>query len=452
MKKKLYYILAASAVMMALSACSLKEDDNFGTPASQRAEEYMNDVNQVLASAPNGWLMEYYGNLNFGGYNVMVKFDGDQATVASEKWGPSHKAGLDADGKCITTTSHFKIEQSMGSIFSFDEYNETFHYYSMPNNPDYSYDLDEGLLGDFEFRIMKASADSIILRGKKHNNRIVMTPIPADRTWESIISEADATEKYMQSRSYTLSGEAYKDTIDITVTNNGNYRCLIFQYTDTMKQKQTIAAPYIVKDDGFQFYNKVEVNGMELDGLLKGTTDDYFVFRNNAQLQLDSSMPTLAEALTTGLWYMRLGSVGDYARPKWDAMMEVLKTAGKNKDEVKIYTATIGLTSDNKLCCSLSTTTDAPYFGFTPKPNEEGTRISFSSNSSVSNKAGKDYYKKYKWDAVLNTIYGHTFSLECDYQRRPAWIRLTDVNDPTNVITVYSTPSYFVEDQGYYQD
>ena len=451
MKKKLYYILAASAVMMALSACSLKEDDNFGTPASQRAEEYMNDVNQVLASAPNGWLMEYYGNLNFGGYNVMVKFDGDQATVASEKWGPSHKAGLDADGKCITTTSHFKVEQSMGSILSFDEYNETFHYYSMPNNPDYSYDVDEGLLGDFEFRIMKASADSIILRGKKHNNRIVMTPIPADRTWESIISEADATEKYMQSRSYTLSGEAYQDSVDITATNNGNYRCLVFSYTDSLQQKQTVAAPYIVKDDGYYFYNKVVVNGVELDGLLKGTTDDYFVFRNNDQLQLDSYMPTLYESLTTGVWYMTYASLGTYAQPKWDAMLDNLKTAGKNKDEVKIYTATIGLTSEGKVAFSMLTTTDAPYWGYTPSSSNGGTGISFVSKSSVSNKAGKDYYNKLGWKNALEPILGHSFKLSCDNQRRPTYITLTDKSNADNVITVYATPTYFM-DSSYYLD
>jgi len=450
--KKLYYILAASAVMMALSACSLKEDEKFDTSAAQRADEYMLDIETVLQSAPNGWLMEYYADLNFGGYNVMVKFDGDQATVASEKWGPNHVAGLDADGKCITTTTHFKIEQSMGAVLSFDEYNETLHYFAMPANPDYSYAMDEGLLGDFEFRVMKATTDSIIMRGKKHNNRIVMTPIPTGKSWESIITEADATETYMQSRYYTLSGEGKTSDTEIKVTNNGSYRCLIFEYVDDMLQTQTVAAPYIVKDDGYWFYRPVEVDGMQLDGLLKGTTDDYFVFRNNPKLQLDSAMPTLVESLTTGLWYMRLGSVGDYARPYWDAMMNILKTAGKNKDEIKIYTATIGLTSDNKLACSLSTSLDAPYWGFNFEGNEDGTQIKFNQNSTVRNKAGRDYYSKYKWGDVLNTIYGHTFTLTCDYQRRPQWIKMTDVNDPTNVITVYTTPSYFVENQSYYQD
>lgn len=453
--KKITYILLACLTLVSFSACSLKEDESFEKSASERSAENMANVQKVLLTASNGWLMEYYGDLNMGGYNVMVKFEGENATFASEKWGTNHKAGIGADGKCVTTTSHYKLEQSMGTIISFDEYNETFHYYSMPANPDYTYDMAEGLYGDFEFRVMKATADSVILRGKKHNNRIIMTPIPADKTWESYITEAQETETYMSSRSYTLSGEDYTKPQEITVTNNGSYRCLIFTYKDSTDQKVTVAAPYIVKKDGFYFYYPVNVNGVELDGLLRGDTDDYFLFRNNQKLQLDTYMPTLVESIVTGNWYMRYGSVGEYAKPKWDAMLEILKTAGKNKQEIKIYTATIGLTSDNKLCSSMSTSTDQPYWGFNGEDvskAKDGTKIKFSQNSTVRNKAGKDYYSKYKWSDVLNCVYGHTFELSCDYQRRPQWIKMTDVDEPTNVITIYSTPTYFIEDQSYYQD
>ena len=259
----------------------------------------------------------------------------------------------------------------------------------------------------------------------------------------------------MSSRSYTLSGEDYTKEQEVTVTNNGSYRCLIFTYKDSTDQKVTVAAPYIVKKDGFYFYYPVNVNGVELDGLLRGDTDDYFLFRNNQKLQLDTYMPTLVESIVTGNWYMRYGSVGEYAKPKWDAMLEILKTAGKNKQEIKIYTATIGLTSDNKLCSSMSTSTDQPYWGFTGEDvskAKDGTKIKFNQNSTQRNKAGRDYYSKYKWNDVLNCVYGHTFELTCDYQRRPMWIKMTDVDDPTNVIVVYSTPSYFMEDMNYYQD
>ena len=451
--KKIYQLLFAAVAMTVLSACSMKEDAIFDESASQRVDENTEAVRTVLKSAQNGWLMEYYGSLSFGGYNVMVKFDGDQATVASEKWGNNHVAGIDATtGKCITTTSHYKMEQSMGTILSFDEYNATLHYYAMPNNPDYSYDTADGLYGDFEFRVMKATADSVILRGKKHNNKIVMTPIPAGKTWESIIKEAEETEQYMSSRSYTLAGEDMPAGKVITATSNGGYRSFVFEYRDSFDQKQTVVAPYIVKADGFYFYREVDVDGIILDGLLKGTTDEYFVFRNNPKLQLDTEMPTLAESIVGSNWYQLYGSVGELAKPYWDAMLEQLKTYGKNKEEVKIYTATIGLTSEDKLACSMSTSTDAPLWGFTLEVlNDQGTRVKFNQYSTTKNKAGTAY-RKIGWDKVLNCIYGHTFDLTCDYQRRPSWIKMSDINDPKNVITIYSTPMYFMEDPNYYND
>ena len=451
--KKYYHILLAVVAMAALSACSMKEDALFSESASQRVNDNMTAVKKVLTAAENGWRMEYYGSLSLGGYNMMLKFADDQVTVASEQFATNHKAGIGADGKCVTTTSHYKLEQSMGTILSFDEWNATMHYFSMPNNPDYTYDTAAGLEGDFEFRVMSASADSVVLRGKKHSNKIVMTPIPADQTWESIIEEAKETESYMSSRLYTLAGEDLPEGKVVTATSNGGYRSLVFEYRDAFDQRQTVVAPYIVKSDGFWFYNEVDIDGIKLNGLVKGDTDDYFVFRNNPKLQLDTAMPTLAESIVGSNWYMTYGSVGAYAQPKWDDMMEVLKTAGKNKDEVKIYTATIGLTSEGKIACSMTTTTDAPYWGFSIETlNEEQTRVKFNQKSTERNKAGRDYYNKYKWNNVLNCIYGHTFDLECDYQRRPMWIKMTDVNDPTNVITIYANPTYFVEDQSYYQD
>ena len=59
--KKLYYIFAACMVVMAFSACSLKEDDTFDEQASQRSEAHIAEVQKMLYTAPNGWLMEYYG-------------------------------------------------------------------------------------------------------------------------------------------------------------------------------------------------------------------------------------------------------------------------------------------------------------------------------------------------------------------------------------------------------
>ena len=452
--KKRYHILYTLLALLVLSACSMKEDAVFDESASQRIGKELQSVSNVLLSAENGWLMEYYGNTSLGGYNVMVKFEGDQATVASEKFGSNHNAGIDAQtGKCITKTSHYKLEQSMGTILSFDEYNEIIHYFAMPKNPDYTSDVPNGLDGDFEFRVLQADKNAVIMQGKKHEARIVMTPIPVDKTWESYIEEAENTEAYMASRLYTLAGEDLPEGKVITARSNGGYRSLVFEYQDKFGMKQSVVAPYLVNDDGFQFYRTVNVDGLELNGLIKGETDDYFVFRNNPRLRLETAMPTLAESFVGANWYMGYESLGEFAKPKWDDMLAVLKTAGKNKDEIKIYTATIGLTPEGRIAASMRAGSDQPYWGFNIETlNTEGTRIKITQLSTVRNTDGRTYYQKYKWNGVLATMFGHTFDLSCDYQRRPMWIKLTDINDPTNVITVYANPRYFMDDPNYYND
>ena len=110
---KLYYLLAGSIILMAFNACSLKEDDYFDESASQRSQADISNLEKVLYGATNGWLMEYYGDQSYGGCNVMVKFNGDQATFGSEKLGPNHEAGIDESGHAVTVTSHFKIERCL---------------------------------------------------------------------------------------------------------------------------------------------------------------------------------------------------------------------------------------------------------------------------------------------------------------------------------------------------
>lgn len=463
--KKIFYFMTTFCVALAFTSCELKDDkEYFEENAAQRSETNIDNVMKVLQSAPNGWLMEYYGALGYGGFNVMVKFDGDQATVASEQIGPSHKAGIGDDGKVVTSTSHFKLEQSMGTILSFDDYNPTFHYFSMPNNPDGIGDTSEGMYGDFEFRVMKCTPDSIVLSGKKHQNRIYMVPIPADKAWEEIITDAEETESFMSSRYYTLEGSDRTDTVDIQIVNQG--RCLVFTYKDSTDLTETVVAPYIVNKEGFEFYNLVKVNGYELDGLYKGDTDEYFVFKNNPNLRLATALPTLVESLTTGPWYIRYSTLGDYAQPKWDAMMETLKTAGTNKTEIKIYYGIFGL-YNNRLTANLIAGADAPYQGFTfSDVNETGDQLTIKWSPKLNNRDGRDYFSKYGWQDAMEPFYGssersgkyvfgsgRTFKLSCDYPRKPTYITLTDVNEPTNVITLWADQYMFMDSSsGYYLD
>jgi hypothetical protein len=100
---------------------------------------------------------------------------------------------------------------------------------------------------------------------------------------------------------------------------------------------------------------------------------------------------------------------------------------------------------------------DAPYYGMSVSTvSETGDQITIKLLNSQNNRDGRDYYNKYGWKAALEPFVGtkgRTFKLSCDYPRKPKYITLTDLNEPTNIITVWADSYYFMDDNmDYYLD
>ena len=184
--KRINYLFALLATVLAFSACTSEVDNYFDKSASERASEAVSNAKQALLAAPNGWRMEYYGDMTYGGYNILCKFSGDEVTVAAEKMGKKQEAGFDSNGNLVTATSHYTVDQSQGVVLSFDGYNSVFHYFSDPKNVDGIGTAGEGLYGDFEFRVMSVSADKIVLQGRKHGNKIIMYAMDSNTSWATI--------------------------------------------------------------------------------------------------------------------------------------------------------------------------------------------------------------------------------------------------------------------------
>ncbi len=438
--KKLYYIFSL-LLAMAFSACSPDMDEVFDKGASERAEEAMRNLKEVLVSNPNGWRMEYYGDINYGGYNVFCAFTNDSVTVASEKVGNTQPAGVDANGKLIRCTSHYTIDQSQGVILSFDEYNEIFHYFAEPKNADYG-DSGEGFGGDFDFRVVSASADSIVMTGKKNQARIRMYPM--SQSWEEYQKVVDETENFMSSRSYTLQVEGSSREINVTT----NYRCLFFTYYDDEGNKQSIGAPYIVTEEGYNFYRPTKVDGIQITGVEKGATDEFFYLKDDHNARLLTYVPTYAESLETGMWFIKYEDLGAFAQPAWDAMRESLKTAGPGKTPSRLFWSLIG-TYGNKIGFHMQAGQDYCFYGIKfAVSNAEGDEVKLTNYSTTANKAGKDFYSKYGMKDALavftNTTKGRTFKITADNQRKPSYLLLTDKDEPTNVIKLWANEVTFV--------
>jgi hypothetical protein len=101
--------------------------------------------------------MEYFpsSQQTYGGFNVLARFSDAEVTIASEI------ADFDT-----TEKSSFSLKQSAGPVLTFDTYNEIFHTFSDPNSSKSGLGSNgKGMEGDFEFLIMKATQDSVILKG-----------------------------------------------------------------------------------------------------------------------------------------------------------------------------------------------------------------------------------------------------------------------------------------------
>ncbi|WP_337668022.1 DUF4302 domain-containing protein [Prevotella sp.] len=453
--KKLYNAFIMLFSILSFTACVTEVDDVFDKNASQRVEEAINDTRKILEAPANGWRIEYYGDTSYGGYNLLVKFEGDSVLVAGEKVADSHKAGFGADGKLLKEKTHYKIEQSMGVVISMDEYNSIFHYFSAPKNEDGIGSAGEGMDGDFEFRLVSATAEKVELKGKKHDTKIVMYPMDENTSWDQYIKEVGETQEFMSSRSYTLSLKKGEEEVEIPA--GSSYRRLYFRDKDEEGNATVVYAPYIVTPKGYTFYNPVTVGGVEISGFDKADTQEYFEATGNNTVKLITEVPQLFTTLTTSQWFISYEDMGEYGKAQWNVLLEKLGKADNNK-RARLYYAAIGYHSSKYQGFFMQAGNESYNGGmvFSPVKDENGNtlgdRVTITRDPRAENNS-KNCDEKKKYQKNVNGIksamdpfcggFGHTFQLETDNLRKPTYIKMTDVNDPTNWIIVHADAKQF---------
>lgn len=442
--RKISYLFALLVSFIAFNACTSDVDNYFPESAPERATKTVAEVKKILQEAPNGWRMEYYGDMTYGGYNVLCQFKGDSVQIASEKAGKNHEAGLDASGNLITETSlaHYSVSQSMGVVISFDTFNKLFHYFADPKNEDYG-EAGTGFGGDFEFRVLKYSPDSIQLQGLKHGDRIMLYPMKADMDWASYLKEVENVKNYMASSSYTLLAD--NDTL-AEVTQYGDYHSLIFQYPDSTGEMKTYAYPYIITPEGYKFYREIEIGGKKFTNFSKDfndATDERFYPQGDPSICLETVVPPVVDAFQKGQWFFSASKISPESEGAWNDFMEAIKTAANGKEAI-LYQAMIG-TYSNKFGFHAWLSSDYLYVELRIRdPNEEGNEIALQYNrNSPTNKAAQVFMKSYKLTPVLKTFSALNnklrLTLETDNSRKPTYMKLIQVKKPENVLELSAT-------------
>ena len=154
---------------MAYVRFAMEEKELFDSTPAERMEAYLDEYRTLLASAEEGWLLQYFPEETqaYGGYTYILEFTRDSVAAYFEL----------ADKIEEPVASLYKMTPDDGPVITFDTYNENIHFFATPNISDY-----EAMHGDYEFRIVGKNDDEteIYMRGKRTNNNYTLVKFSGD--------------------------------------------------------------------------------------------------------------------------------------------------------------------------------------------------------------------------------------------------------------------------------
>lgn len=168
--KKLLILCAVAA--LSFTSCERGEVENlFDATPEERMQERLTELQSTLTGAANGWKGVLTTSLG-GGYAFYFDFRDDN-TVAM-------LADVNSGSAGTIRESTYRTKWQMNASLIFDTYN----YIALLQDPGVKVPgaggtASNGLRSDIEFEYIRMSADSVILKGKRYKNELVLTPLTA---------------------------------------------------------------------------------------------------------------------------------------------------------------------------------------------------------------------------------------------------------------------------------
>lgn len=194
MNKIFAFTLLLSAVAV-FTGCSSEEDDLFDSSAAARLQEAKSTYKSRLASATNGWLMEYYPTTGTDAltgrcYDLLTTFNADGSVLVETNLLPTAAQTLQSGYQ--SDTSLWQVNADHGAVLSFDTYNKVLHQFSNPGLVESA--NGKGYEGDYELVIdsLAENGDVALMRGKKRNVTIRLSRIDNGVDHKALLNELDS--------------------------------------------------------------------------------------------------------------------------------------------------------------------------------------------------------------------------------------------------------------------
>ena len=242
MKKILLFLI----LPLLLQSCLFEDKDNFDVNASARLQERIAETKATITAAPDGWILHYFPDLRFGGYNYWFSFDAGKATAAGAV-GDSARFPSTYTEECL-----YDVIAEQGAVLTFNTYGELVHFFRNP-----SASAHQGRLGDYEYIVLDVKSTEIRLRGKTTGNTMRMLPLPSGYTVSEYLDVVADMEEIGKMGSYIVKHNG--SDIGITVGSSGG-RYLSLEYVDNAGAILKMAIPVVYTHEGFTVYHENVAN------------------------------------------------------------------------------------------------------------------------------------------------------------------------------------------------
>lgn len=235
---KLSLLLLTLPLLM--TSCLKDDDEVFSDSASQRLQKTLEEARTVLRSSENGWVMDYYvgDDSSYGGYAFTVKFDSLTVTASSELTKGA-------------ATSYYKLTTDNGPVLTFDTYNDVLHALATPSAGNY-----EGNHADYEFQIVSATPELVVMRGRRTNNYVYLRPLTT--TPEEYLTKVADTEKKFVVASLSTDVDGKNVSADLDINNR---QASFYSTTDSTFSK---SCAFTFTDTGIRLSSTVDAYGKTL--------------------------------------------------------------------------------------------------------------------------------------------------------------------------------------------
>lgn len=416
-----YLILAFLLPLMLFTSCKREEERIFDQSASERMSEAIANAYAVLQDNEAGWMMKYYpsSTREFGGYTIFAKFVSNA------------QVSLTSDINDDVITSSYSVVQESGPVLTFNGFNKVIHYFSEPGLDNGGIGADDtGMKGDFEFIVLKATADSVVLKGKKSGNEIVMLPLSGTEFETKAVEYQEASISFAEFGVFNLensSGEISPLT----------YSSRTFQDASDANSK---LLTFRVVPGGLEFYEQADLQGAKFDKLSFTAPNGeyplgYYSDANNS-VKIVPQVTPINMWFKDNLWSMSYNNVGATGKNYWNTAHTNLTNNNivLNNYYIGTYSGIVGMVYilQNGAVGGLIT------HNITLIPGTED-QVRISLDGSIYNLGGG--FGVAYWTAGLNQLTtpfnNRTFTITADNPNKPESVLLTDIGIPTNTFRLF---------------